>query len=194
MSICLLHDWLISYHGSSAGDRPLGNSSGCLPAKLEPVEGVCHPPWCVVGRVLNKLKTQEAQLILVAPGQTWYPLLLGMLRDYPRLLSPQKAQMQSTTEVGRVHAPAGHLACLREKFRNHCLLTEALNLNVGILEGKILTDLWLIGFAGVLNGTVIPFLDQQLMWPTFLHIFLRRPPTLWISNFSSNFLSQWSSV
>jgi len=54
------------------------------------LKGYANPPWCLVGRVLNKVRSQEAQLVLVAPvwrGQSWYPVLLGMLRDFPRLLS-----------------------------------------------------------------------------------------------------------
>jgi len=53
--------------------------------------------WHLVGRVLNKVRSQGAQLVLVAPvwrGQWWYPVLLGMLRDLPWLLSPQQTQMQ----------------------------------------------------------------------------------------------------
>ena len=60
-------------------------------------EGYANPPWCLVGRVLSKVRKEETQLVLVAPvwrHQSWYPVLLGMLREFPRLLSPQEAQMQ----------------------------------------------------------------------------------------------------
>ena len=60
------------------------------------LRGYANPPWCLMGRVLSKVESQQAQVILVAPvwrAQTWYPVLLRMLRDYPRLLSPQEAQM-----------------------------------------------------------------------------------------------------
>ena len=44
------------------------------------LKGHANPPWCLVGRVLSKVRTEEAQLVLVAPvwrGQSWYPVLLG---------------------------------------------------------------------------------------------------------------------
>ena len=77
--------------------RPTGGSNRCISTGLGQLKGYANPPWCLVGRVLNKVRSQEAQLILVAQvwrGQSWYPILLGMLRDFLRLLSSQQAQMQ----------------------------------------------------------------------------------------------------
>ena len=54
------------------------------------LRGYANPPWCLVGRVLSKVESDQAQVVLVAPvwrAQTWYPLLLRMLRDCPRLLN-----------------------------------------------------------------------------------------------------------
>ena len=54
------------------------------------LRGYANSPWCLVGQVLSKVESDQAQVVLVAPiwrAQTWYPLLLRMLRDCPRLLS-----------------------------------------------------------------------------------------------------------
>ena len=55
----------------------------------------CHlpylfPPFALIGRCLQKIRKEKVQkAILVAPiwpAQTWYPLLLDMLREHPRKL------------------------------------------------------------------------------------------------------------
>ena len=50
-----------------------------------------NPPWCLISRVLSQPRQQQAQLVLVAPawrGQTWFPTILEMLWDFPRLITP----------------------------------------------------------------------------------------------------------
>lgn len=71
------------------------------------VKGYANPPWCLIGHVLNKIRAQEAQVVLVAPvwkGQAWYSVVLEMLMDYPRLIPPQegllqRGQEQKVTEI-----------------------------------------------------------------------------------------------
>ena len=53
------------------------------------VKDFANPPWNLVQRVLAKTQNQGAEVILVAPlwkSQPWYPLLLSLLVDWPRLL------------------------------------------------------------------------------------------------------------
>ena len=50
-------------------------------------ERSCQPTWNLIGRVLAPVQHQQASTVLVAPiwrGQPWFPVLLGMLIDYPR--------------------------------------------------------------------------------------------------------------
>ena len=130
------------------------------------LRGYANPPWCLVGRVLNKVRTQQAQLVLVAPvwrGQSWYPVLLGMLREFPRLLSPQQAQMQ---RGGQQRA---------EEFTPQLAVwpVSGKNSETVAFQQRLLTSCWhpggrsphkpttpcsTSGLAGVLNGIVIPFL------------------------------------
>ena len=52
---------------------------------MGPNEGISQSPVGLVSRVLSQMKSQQAQVILVAlvqKGQPWYPVLLGMLFDY----------------------------------------------------------------------------------------------------------------
>ena len=80
---------------------PLAEATNAFQQDWAPVKGYANP-WCLIGKVLNQVRTQQAQVILVAPvwrGQPWYPVLLEMLWDYPRLLPqlPDLFQMTSLT-------------------------------------------------------------------------------------------------
>ena len=53
------------------------------------MKAYANPPWSLVGRVLAQVQQQEANIILIAPvwkSQSWYPALLEMCVDLPRLL------------------------------------------------------------------------------------------------------------
>ena len=53
-----------------------------------------NPPWALIPRVLSQVRTQQADLILVAPvwkSQAWYPVLLSILREYPCLIPSQES-------------------------------------------------------------------------------------------------------
>ena len=59
-------------------------------------------PWCLKGRVLKQVKAQQAQVTLVAPvwrGQSWYPVLLEMLWDYPRWIPPSQDPFLMTSNL-----------------------------------------------------------------------------------------------
>ena len=54
--------------------RCLPNGLGCSVRWCEyrrlmvpTVRGYANPPWCIIGRVLNKIRAQKAQVVLVAP-------------------------------------------------------------------------------------------------------------------------------
>ena len=54
--------------------------------------GFANPPWCLIHRCLTKVKAQAARMVLVAPlwkTQSWFPVLLELLEDYPRALPQQ---------------------------------------------------------------------------------------------------------
>ena len=91
-----------------------------------PLRGFANPPWCFIGRVLSQARRQQAQLVLVAPvwrGQTWYPVLLEMLWDFPRLIAP--------VEINRLPDGDGpstsHVACLWQRFSGNSLSERLLS-------------------------------------------------------------------
>lgn len=55
-------------------------------------EAYAFPPFCLIGRCLQKVEEEKATLILIAPTwstQPWYPVLLDLLIAHPLLL-PQR--------------------------------------------------------------------------------------------------------
>ena len=76
---------------------PLVEATDAFTQHWGPLKGYMNPPWCLVGRVLSQVRSQQAQVILVAPvwnGQLWYPVLLGMLFDYLRQLPRNRDTFQ----------------------------------------------------------------------------------------------------
>ena len=131
------------------------------------MRGYGNPPWCLIGRVLSKIKAQEAQVILVAPmwkGQVWYPVLLEMLRDYPRLIHPQESLLQRAgaqripeiipqLAVWPVSGKDTETASFLQKLQTSCLPP-------GGRSPRNHTSLTLAsGLAGVQNGVAILFQD-----------------------------------
>ena len=51
--------------------------------------GFANPPWCLIARCLSQINRQKARVVMITPlwaSQPWYPTILGMLEDYPRIL------------------------------------------------------------------------------------------------------------
>ena len=48
--------------------RPLAEAVNALQQDRSSMKGHINPPWCLIARVLNQVRIQEAQVILVAPA------------------------------------------------------------------------------------------------------------------------------
>lgn len=68
-------------------ERPFCRSNRCIPPGLDKSNGLSQPYLDLVGRVLAKVKQQEANQILIAliwTSQPWCSLLLSLLlQDFP---------------------------------------------------------------------------------------------------------------
>ena len=56
------------------------------------LRGFENPPWGLISRCLSKVKAEGARIVLVTPlwnTQPWFPVVLELLEDYPRLLTNQ---------------------------------------------------------------------------------------------------------
>ena len=55
-------------------------------------QGFAKPPWCLIHRCLAKVTKQAARIVLITPiwkTQSWFPLVLELLEDYPRRIPQQ---------------------------------------------------------------------------------------------------------
>ena len=70
---------------------PLGEATDAFLQDWSLVRGFANPPWNLIGRVLTKVESQGAELILLAPiwpSQPWYPKLLSLLVSHPLRIEP----------------------------------------------------------------------------------------------------------
>ena len=146
---------------------PLAEATDAFQQDWGPVKGYANPPWCLVGKVLNQARTQQAQVILVAPiwkGQPWYPVLMEMLWDFPRLL-PQVPDLFQMTSLTMALDFQPQLAVWPISGRS--LQVKAFQEQLGISflpPGELSPTRPMIptsrsGYAGALQGVQIPFLD-----------------------------------
>ena len=55
------------------------------------LRGFANPPWNLIGKAISQVQFQQARIVLIAPvwrTQSWYPILLSTLVDYPRIITP----------------------------------------------------------------------------------------------------------
>ena len=149
---------------------PLAEAVDAFQQDWSPLRGFANPPWCLIGRVLNQVRLQRAQLVLVAPvwkGQAWYPVLLEMLWEFPCLIAPAPDLIQRPTGSWMEMVP--QLAIwpvsgndlLTATFQKR-LLSSCHSLGEQS-QPNLMTHTSGNGSAGVLKGVEIPFQDLPLM-------------------------------
>lgn len=124
-----------------------------------------NPPWNLIGRVLAQCRRQQAELVLIAPtwkGQPWYPTLLEMVTRTPLLIQPAEDLIQPTDPIncpdvipqlavwnisGRDTEAANYRTKLQRSLWHHGDLSHP----------NHTTPCMGNGYAGVINGTPIPF-------------------------------------
>ena len=149
---------------------PLAEALDAFQQDWSPLRGFANPPWCLIGRVLSHACRQEAQLVLVAPGwrgQTWYPVLLEMLWEFPRLIAPaqdlirrptgSRMEMVPQLAVWPVSGKDSLVAPFRKRLLGSCCSHGDLS------QLSLMTHISRSGLAGVLKGVAIPFQDPPLM-------------------------------
>ena len=75
-----------------------------------------NPPWSLIGRVLAQAHQQEVLVAPVWKTQTWYPRILEMCMDYPRII-PRKHNL-----IQQSHALA--MPPLSPHYYKHMLICE----------------------------------------------------------------------
>ena len=119
-------------------------------------------PWNLV--VLTQVQAQQTQLVLVVPvwkTQSWFPTLLHMLIDYPRLIIQKPDVVVSKDPMlllpqlaiwnisGRSSKTKTFLKKLQHSCSNHGEQKQT----------NLMTYSLISGIAGVLNGVLFRFQD-----------------------------------
>ena len=124
------------------------------------IKGYAKPPWNLVGRTLAQVQSQQANLVLVAPvwrSQPWYPTLLHMLVDYPRLIisgteimvNRDSSLMLPQLAVWHISGRDTDVSSFQRKLQTSCLVPGLLKLT------SPMTHFSPNGTVGVLNGIQI---------------------------------------
>ena len=136
------------------------------------LKAYANPPWNMISRVLGQVRQQEATIVLVAPvwkTQAWYSLLLTLLIQEPLLIPQTEGLIQPTHPINcpsiqpqlaawRISGQSSlHREFLR-RLQNYCLPPG------GKSQARRTTHCSENGLAGVLNGTLIPFLEMSQAW------------------------------
>ena len=148
---------------------PLAEATDAFAQSWREFRGYANPPWCLLLTTLSKIREQEAQVLLIAPvwkTQPWYPLVLEMLVDFPRLLPRREDLVISPTEKEFI-MPAGvpQLAAWPLSGRNveqEAFQRKLLGYSGHHGEGKqhlIMNQSSENGVAGARRGIEIPFRD-----------------------------------
>ena len=61
------------------------------------IQEFVNPPWCLIHHCFSKVRKQAARIVLITPLwkiQSWFPLVLEHLEDYPRRI-PQQPDLVS---------------------------------------------------------------------------------------------------
>ena len=127
-----------------------------------------NPPWGLILRVLSEISHQQAEVVIVAPvwkSQSWYPVLLSLLFDFPHLITSPPDQLLSQEsllppfqpqEVQLAVWPTSGISVKQKSFQNK--LQNSSWHHGEISPQKLTTHSFTSGSAGVFNGTEIPFL------------------------------------
>ena len=150
---------------------PAAEGTDALTQTWKNLTPYAFPPFMLIGRVLQKMQ-QEAvhQAVIIAPVrrcQSWFPVLLESLADYPILL-PQ-IQTLLTNPMGEFHPLVSQnslqLAAWKVSGREQIVKTFQKRLLTfcvqpgGKEQRKATQQPGIVGQVGVLNGKSIPLLQ-----------------------------------
>ena len=121
------------------------------------IRGFANPPWNMIARVITKVQSQKADVILVTPvwkSQPWYAILPTMMVDWPRLLPIQQSTpLNSPLAVWSISGKDSTVKAFQAKLQN---LSSAHGEQKPISPMTHSLD---TGIAGVINGRQIHFQD-----------------------------------
>ena len=128
----------------------------------------CFPCFSMIGRCIQKVKNDRARVILVVPlwtTQIWFPVLMSLLVDHPRILPAAEKILQLPHKEG-THPLAKQMVLITCKVSGNGSEIEAFQNQLpeflwrhgehlqNVNTKSILSD----GFSSVINGKLIKFM------------------------------------
>jgi hypothetical protein len=129
--------------------------------------GYAFPPFILIPKCLAKVRREKASLVLVCPwwpAQAWFPLLLELAADVPRIMWPQSHLL--TNSVQGPHPLNGSLILTAWKISGNVSETNVFQRRLSVsclaptvhLRSLLTSPPGTVGVIGVLNGISIPCL------------------------------------
>lgn len=147
---------------------PFAQGTDALQLNYKNLEGYVFPPFCLIGRCLQKVRQEQSAVTMVVPqwhSQAWYPVLMGSLVDYPLRLPNHRDLLQNPHNQAHPLVIQGSLQLLACRVSGVVTQQQEFQRKLqnfywqGGAKGQIQPmnldgeD----GFAGVVNGKLISF-------------------------------------
>ena len=128
------------------------------------VKGYAFPPFSLIGKVLQKVESEQSEIVIVVPewtGQFWFPKLLEMIIDYPLFFAPRGRGRLTNPDHREEPIKANLLVCKisgsnsnAQEFRQkHATLLSTAG---DLLPKNSMKPTYLNSKTFVIKGTVIP--------------------------------------
>lgn len=138
---------------------PLAQATDAFLQEWGKSKGFANPPWCLIGRTLAQIRNQRVhEVILITPlwkTQPWYPTVLGMVIDHPRLIKDTPVASTPIDYLPQlvVWRVSGNVTRARDYLKR---LHRSCSTHGDQRRTNLTTHSLGSGVAGVLNGIEIP--------------------------------------
>ena len=147
--------------------QPLALSTNAFSLCWTDRRGYAFPPFSLIPKCLAKVRKERASLVLVCPwwpAQAWFPLLLELAMDVPRIMRPQSHLLTNSFQTP--HPLSGSLILTAWKISGNVLESSAFQKKLSAfysgptvqLRTLLTSPPGTVGVIGVLNGISIPCL------------------------------------
>ena len=146
---------------------PLAKFINAFHINWQHIYGYCFPPFPVIGKVLQKVESEQATICLICPAwqsQVFFPKMLGLLIDFPILIPNRKNNLTHPSDTQKQHPlclKLNLMACLisgkqslHQKFMSE-LCTTYIGPGVKVPKNSTIPILR-NGLNFALNGIMIP--------------------------------------
>ena len=147
--------------------QPLALSTNAFSLSWKSRHGYAFPPFALIPKCLAKVRKEKASLVLICPwwpAQPWFPLLLELAADVPRILRPRHDLL--TNSLQAPHPLGESLTLIAWKLSGDDFETKAFQrMLLGSYSAPtvpprplLISPRGTVGLIGVVNGISIPCL------------------------------------